>query len=184
MPRVEKKVEKKTLKVSRNPSRPLLNVKHEKFARAFVKTASGVKAYEKVWGVPENPRNAIEYGSTLSNTPHIRDRINYLLTTTKGLSVENLTTKHAELLDAQKPIILDDKIVDYPDNQAQLKALEMGYELHGALNKGMRVNIAARRQEVSLGDLDADKLAVLAGALASARSTTDGHLLGQSMRKT
>jgi len=49
----------------------------------------------------------------------------------KGLTIERLVEKHAELLDCEKAVVAGEKIQMVPDNGNQLRAVQEAYKLGG-----------------------------------------------------
>lgn len=99
----------------------LKNLNHEKFAQELVKpeTKSAAEAYSKVYQ-QDNPNVSRANASRLVRNENVRFRVLELLEQRKNTSLVGLTDKLDKHIASQKEDI-------------SLKAVELGYKLHGAL---------------------------------------------------
>jgi hypothetical protein len=116
-------------------SKPLKNIRQEKFVRALVeKPISQTQAYQEAYGL-EDKSVAKVNASQLLTKPHVKERIAELLDR-DGLSVDYLNGRLKRHCDSDSENI-------------SLEATKFGYRLHGCLeddkanigNQGIEINI-------------------------------------------
>lgn len=93
---------------------PLLNLKHEKYARTYAKTMNGTDAYKAAYPKVTH-ETADAHGYQLVGNSGVRSRIVELLEE-KGFDEDGLTEKHAQLLNGKR-------------ESTQLGALKLAYEI-------------------------------------------------------
>ena len=122
---------------------PLKNIKHEKFARAVIESPSLTKAYAKTYQVEPTKSAGNCASKILAESPAVKNRIAELLEK-DGITIQRLNQKLGNLLEANS-------------EEVQLRSARLGYELHGALDRGkydesakdilIQVNIMGRSGE-------------------------------------
>jgi len=100
---------------------PLKNVKHEKFARAVIKSPSLTKAYAETYQVEPDKSARNSASRIINDYPAVKNRISELLAN-DGVSVQRLNKKLSDLLENES-------------SDVQFRSLRLGYELHGALDR-------------------------------------------------
>lgn len=122
---------KNTLKTHKNPVKTaknghntliLKNKKHELFAQAMVDPTikTPAEAAKKIYGHESMRVSSTVAGRLLANVD-IRTRVLELLQSNKSTNMERLTQKLGEHVESEK-------------GELSLKAVELGYKLHGALD--------------------------------------------------
>ncbi len=100
----------------------LKNKKHELFAQEMINpdTKSPTEAYAKVYGVIDPHISATNAGKLLKNTD-IRSRVLDLLDSHRSTKLDRLTERLGDHVESDK-------------GELSLKAVELGFKLHGALD--------------------------------------------------
>ena len=142
----------------------LTNVKHEKIAKALVRSnGNQTEALQQV--IPSIKRDSASVAATriLQAHPEIHDRAAELMNAQGG----NLAYFNEKLLDSianpRKDVVnvKTGELISIRDSSLQLRALELGYRIHGAIKDGASVNINSGnvQNNVALGlSVDADRL--------------------------
>jgi hypothetical protein len=112
-----------------------LKPKHELYAKNLIKHNGNQKmAYLETY-----PTCSVSSASAMSSRlikqhPEIIEEVKYSLNR-QGVTIDKLSQKLAQLIDAQKTIIVDNDTVLVSDNPSQLKAVELGMKAHGVLKE-------------------------------------------------
>jgi hypothetical protein len=110
-----------------------LKPKHELYAKNLIKHNGNQKmAYLETY-----PTCSVSSASAMSSRlikqhPEIIEEVKYSLNR-QGVTIDKLSQKLAQLIDAQKTIVVDNDTVLVSDNPSQLKAVELGMKAHGVL---------------------------------------------------
>jgi hypothetical protein len=97
--------------------------------------------------LPEKTASAI-VRNKINNSPIMRNLISSMLDD-KKLSLNDLNSQLKDLTHANKPVVVNNSIVDYPDNNIRLAAIEKAYKLHGLLKNDVQIDNRQVNIEVS-----------------------------------
>lgn len=146
----------------------------ELFCREVAKIKDPTLAFMNLY--PEHTDKKIASAivkNKICNSAAIRDRISELLDK-QGLSLLDANIRLKRLLDANKAIVLNNEIVDYPDNGIRLAALEKVYKLHGLLKNEQTIDNRSVKIEISEPDVEGrKKLANILDELTALHSKMD-----------
>lgn len=115
-----------------NPSLPLENARHDRFAFEYALLGNATQSYLNVYKCQyETARNE---GHKLLAKPAVRARINFIQRSQTDLAFSTIVKQ----FEATKPIIHDsDAIITYvPDNQARIAAATVCLKANGRMNDG------------------------------------------------
>lgn len=128
---------KNTAKNLNHPKQSKPTYKQEIFCQEYVKTkGNGLQSAKKAYNLTPT-KNIGTTASAIANEnlkkPIVINRINELLKL-NNLDLDNLTRKHAEIINATKQIVCDKSIINVPDYPVQLEATKLGYKLNQVLD--------------------------------------------------
>jgi hypothetical protein len=140
-----------------------LSSKHQLMAKNLIKH----KGNQKLAYLDTYPSASVSSATALSSRllaskPEILDEARQSLIK-QGVSLDVLSKKLREKLDSTKMIVVDNDTIEVSDNQAQLKATELAYKVHGALkdnDNSVNINVQ-HNQAIILDKLGARLDAVL-----------------------
>jgi hypothetical protein len=112
------------------------------------------KAIKKVYGI-KSSQSIKSKAEELATDEDVRDRIRNLLEL-RGIDLEYLNDKLAEMLEGEKAIVVDKDVVYVKDNGVRLEAMKVGYKLHGLLSNDIKVD--NRQVSINMNEEDAIKL--------------------------
>lgn len=150
----------------------LKNRKHEKLAKAIIENdGNKKKAYKEVYDCADS--TATQRSSlVMKKFPEIAERTSELLAI-QGIDRSYLSKKLKKFVngDKMKSIVVDNQVVEVPDNHLQLKSIEMAYKLHGDLQGKPMIDMS--KNEINLTqnntdiNVDADKLSEVLNKLSN-----------------
>ena len=124
-----------------NPLSESLGIKQEKFCQAYLETnGNGSMAVKEAGYNPGTNHAAAVHANKLLTSSDIQSRIRQLASDV-GLTIGSCLETIRRKLDAKKPIVIGKEIQLFDDNQAQLRAAELGLKVHGIAMSGETSNI-------------------------------------------
>lgn len=142
----------------------LKNPKHELLAKNIVKEKFNLtKAYQDTYpSASYNSANS-QVHTLVKQSPQILSRVEEVANA-KGMTLESLIEDLNNLRTSTKPIVINKKIIDYPDYSVRHEVTKTGLKIHGALTDN-NTNIDARSVSIQLDPADIVKLAEVTARL-------------------
>ena len=112
----------------------LNNQRHESFARALVKVGSQKKAYMEVYPGATHRSASTCATRVLSKHPEIKERASEIADR-NGVTQDRCMRKIAQLMDAKKKVLINNRFRKVDDNNIQLNATQTGLKIHGLLKE-------------------------------------------------
>jgi hypothetical protein len=109
--------------------------KHQLYAKNLIKHNGNKKnAYLETYPTCSVSSASTGAAQLLKAHPEIIEEVKHALNT-QGVTINKLSKKLAQLLDAEKAIVVNNNVQHVNDNASQLKAVELGMKAHGVLKE-------------------------------------------------
>lgn len=141
------------------------------FVNSLLHNANATQAYKDVHPDRQSIESINPDVKRYTNDPQVRESVAISLDKS-GLGISYLNSRLRILTDAEKKIVVGERLVDVPDNNTSLEALKVAYKLHKLIDSPV-VNIDARQQTI---DLSSENIIKIDGVVQSLDKLT------QSMR--
>lgn len=166
----------------------LNNVNDELFAKEVLRTKDIGTAFQNLHPEITDHKSALAIArNKISNSSEIRSRISELLDS-QQLSLIEANKKLKTLLNAKKPIVVRNELINVEDSTVQLMALDKLYKLHGLLvQKPVQIDNSKNVNIGMIGEVDMGRMSEILkemSILASRLDLTKNKVVYQQISDT
>lgn len=141
-----------------------LSLRQERFAQEYVKNNGNATLATEIVYAPANKKTAQTMGSETLSNPIVVNRITEILNAS-GMDIEGLTSSLNKIKnEATRPIVIKDKVIDYPDTPTRLDAIKTGLKMHGVLEKTEGNTYNA---QINITNLDTDSMSAMLNTMST-----------------